>query len=159
MQGPKTNTVIAYHHTLSLEFSLISVHDENTITSSELKRALLDRVREIDQENDWLDACDGPYDSYEVETMTIMLPNAPQGVWDDDGYFVMDNGEAFNLNGLGDAFNGVLQERHTLREGLKKILSQGLLSDRCSDEYLDDDFTLADLGDELRQLLRESEAA
>jgi len=56
-----------YNHAFDVAFALESdKEDWGEVSALELKRALLERIDQIDTDGEWLEACSG-FDSYEVE--------------------------------------------------------------------------------------------
>jgi hypothetical protein len=56
-----------YNHAYTVAFSLESNHPEGVdVTKEMLEIALLARLRNLRKEDAWIEACDTPFDTYEV---------------------------------------------------------------------------------------------
>lgn len=59
-----------YNHAFTIAFSLESDHPTgDDVTGEMLAKALQKKIEELDSDGDiaWMEACDAPFDTYEVE--------------------------------------------------------------------------------------------
>jgi len=54
-----------WNHAFDIAFSLVTTKPLEEITPNDFRKALLERIIELDDENTWLEAIGNPFDTFE----------------------------------------------------------------------------------------------
>ena len=56
-----------YDHAYTIAFSVKTTNNEEEVTVEEYKAALMQRIADLENHNEWVGVLDFPYDSYVIE--------------------------------------------------------------------------------------------
>lgn len=94
-----------YNHAYEVAFSLVSDHPEGEdVTPVMLRNALMSRIEELDNRNEWTEAVGAPYDTYEVDEPILVMTVVKLGTKEPVTWYFE------GLNGLPEAIE--IANRH-----------------------------------------------